>query len=130
MSDVVLVSVVGYLNARYVLRLFRRHRRQRFSKSLFRFFQCHAVLRPARSSEARLYRRQIEFESVAEDRIGGGFRAEQSLSFRIGLDKVDVARLASSELQIIQCFRIDRKETDCRAIFGRHIADRGAIGEA
>ena len=56
-------------------------------------------------------------------------RAEQALLFRVGLDEADLIFVARGEAQIGERFGVHREEAHRRAVFGRHVGDRGAVGK-
>ena len=92
-------------------------------------FERHAALRTFRSGERRHDRRKIEIERFGENRIRRRSGAEETLGLGIFLDERDARIGAPRHGEIGDRFTIDRKEPAGRAIFGRHIGDRGAVGE-
>ena len=96
----------------------------------FALRSAHAILRALRSGDGRLDGGKIEFQLVAEQRIRRRVGAEQELFLAIGFDESDLFVRAAGELKIRERFGIDGKETHRRAVFGRHVGDRGAIGNA
>ncbi len=72
---------------------------------------------------------EIKFERFREDGIGGCPRAEEALRLGIFLDQSNALRGARRGAEIGQRLVVDREEAAGRAIFRRHIADGGAIGQ-
>ena len=89
----------------------------------------HAILRTARTGETRHHGREIEFERVGEARLGRIGGAKQSLHLAVRLDQFDLRLGASGQSQIGKRLIVHRKKTDRRAVLGRHVAERRAIGD-
>ncbi len=53
----------------------------------------------------------------------------QALGLGVGLDQVDLLVAAAGQAQVVQRFVIDREDTAGGAVFGGHVADRGAVGQ-
>ena len=94
-----------------------------------RFTQRHAILRPARTRDVRHDVGQIERERVAEARLNRIFGAEHPLRFGIGFDERDLLGTAAGETQVRQRLIVDREHRNGRAVLGRHVADRRAVGD-
>ena len=71
---------------------------------------------------------EIEFERVGEARFGRCVGAEHALRFGVRFDQRDLLVAAAGEAQIRQRLRVDREDRDRRTVFGRHVADRRALG--
>ena len=54
---------------------------------------------------------------------------EESLLLEVGLDQADLLLRAAGEAQVAQRLVVDREDAAGRAVLGRHVGDRGAIGE-
>jgi hypothetical protein len=72
--------------------------------------------------------RQVEFERAREDRLDGGVDPE-ALLLGIGFDQSDLVFLAAGQAQIVQRLVVNAEEAAGRAIFGRHVGQRGAVGQ-
>ena len=60
----------------------------------------------------------------------GASRVEpHALRLGIGLDQRDRSAVAAGQAQIFERLLVDREEAAGRAIFGRHVGDRRAVGE-
>ena len=88
-----------------------------------------AVLRPLRPGERRLDRRQFELEHVGKYRVWRVLGAIHALRLGIGDDQRDKIRRAAGVAQVADGVVVDREEAAGRAVFGRHVADRGAVGD-
>ena len=62
--------------------------------------------------------------------LGRRVGAEQALLLAVGFDQRDLFVRATGELEIRERFGIDGEEAHGRAVFGRHVGDGGAIGNA
>ena len=60
---------------------------------------------------------------------GVDFVRNMPCALRIGLDQRDALVLAARGFEIMQGLRIDREEAAGRAVFRRHVGDRGAVGD-
>ncbi len=89
----------------------------------------HPVLRAARPGERRLDAGEVEVERVGEHRVGRGRVAPHALRAAIGLDQLDLMRVAARQLEVVERRLIDREEAARRAVFGGHVGDRRAVGE-
>ncbi len=73
--------------------------------------------------------REVEFDRVGEERIGRLVRAEHPLRLAIRFHERGVRAAAAGEGEIAKRLGIHREESRRRAILGRHVRDRGAVGE-
>src|SRR5512141_287073 len=89
--------------------------------------QGNAILRTLRARETRLYRREIQLESVGEHRIRSVIRAEQPLELRVRFDKLNLSFVAAGESEILDRLGVDREEAHRCAVFRRHVRDGCAI---
>ena len=89
-----------------------------------------AILRALRSGQRRHHGRKIQRECIGEHRLGRAVDAEQALLFRVGFHQLDLLRRAIGHAQIIERSVVDGEHADGRAVFGRHVGDGGAIGQA
>ena len=103
---------------------------QRFFEGRFRLRERNAVLRTLWSGHCGDDFREVEFQAVGENRIGSLVGAEEALFFRVGFDEADLLFAAAGEAKIRERFCVDGEEAHRRAIFGRHIRDRGAVGKS
>ena len=92
--------------------------------------QRDAVLGAARPGEAWLDGTQIQLEQVVEDRIRAGVGTEQALLLRVPLDEIDLLVASTRQAHVAQRFVVDREEGGRGAVFGTHVGDRCAIGQA
>ena len=72
---------------------------------------------------------EIEFERVAETRVGRFVGAEHPLGLRVCFDQCDLLVTAAGEPQIRQRLNVDRKDRYGRTIFRRHVPDRRTVGD-
>jgi hypothetical protein len=92
--------------------------------------QLHPVLRPLRPGQRGQHGRQVEAERLAETRLGGVIGPEQALGPGVGLDAGHHLVGAAGHAQVAQRLVIDREDGGGGPELGRHVADRGAVGEA
>ncbi len=92
--------------------------------------QRDAILRTLGAGDSGFDRSQIQLQRVVEEWRGRLIGAEEHLLLAIGFDESDLFGRARGELQISECFRINREEAHCRAILGGHVGNRGAVGNA
>ena len=90
--------------------------------------QRDSILRTARPGHARHDAAQVELERVGIFRLGRIGRIEQALRLAVRLDQLDLALAASRQPQISERLIVDRKISHRRAVLGRHVAERRAIG--
>ena len=88
-----------------------------------------SVLRTLGSCQRRFDLRQFELEHVGEDRIRRRLGAVHALRLAVGGHQVEVRGRAAGIRKILQRIVVDREEAAGRAVFGRHVADRGTIGD-
>ena len=88
-----------------------------------------AVLRTLGPGERGLDLRQFELEDVGEDRVGRRLGAVEALRLAIGGDQRNLRGGPGGIGEIAQRIVVDREEAAGRAVFGRHVADGGAIGD-
>ena len=91
--------------------------------------QQDAVLRPLGPRKRRLDRAHVELQRIGEHRLRCRSIAPQPLRLRVGLHQRDPVRVAAGQLEIIDRALVDGEETAGRAIFGRHVGDRCAVGD-
>ncbi len=92
--------------------------------------QRHPVLGPARPGQARLDRAEVELEGLVELRVGGVVGAEQPLGPGVGLRQGDRLGRAAGQLHVAQGLGVDREHGRGRPELGRHVRDRGPVGQA
>ena len=99
----------------------------RAGEARLHFLERNAVLRALGAGERRLDGAQFQLENVGEDRILRGLGAVHALRLGIGLDQVDPLLGAVGVVEILHRIVVDREEAAGRAVFRRHVAERGAI---
>ena len=72
---------------------------------------------------------EVELQRIGEERIGAAGLAEQALRLRIGLDQREAAGFAAGNLEVVHRLVVDGEEAAGGAVLGRHVGDRGAVGE-
>ena len=87
------------------------------------------ILWPARPGEARLDRSQVEGERVGVHRIRLGAGAKQALLLGVALDQLDLRGRPAGVAQVSQCLVVDREDRRGRPELGRHVGDRGTVGQ-
>ena len=103
---------------------------ERLFERRFRLPQRHAVLRALRPGERGLDGGEIEFQLVGVNRVRRGIGAENALRLGVFLDEAHARCVAAGEAQIGKRFGVHGEEAHRRAIFGRHVGDRGAVRQA
>ena len=88
--------------------------------------QLDAVLRAFRAGDGRHDRTQVQLQRGGVERLFL-FRAPQALRLGIGLDQLDPLGIAARGLQIAQRVVVGREEAAGRAIFRRHVGNRGLV---
>ena len=68
-------------------------------------------------------------QQIGEHRIGRAGVAPHALRLGVFLDQRDAAFRTAGHGQVADRLAVDREEAAGRAVFGRHVADRGAVGE-
>ena len=101
---------------------------QRGEKRALRAAERHAVLRPPRPGEARLDGAEIQLDDLGVVRLGRRL-VEEMLRLAVRLDEANLVLAPPRQSEIPQRLLVDREEPAGRAVLGRHVADRGAIGE-
>ncbi len=91
--------------------------------------QEHAILRTLRTGKRRFDFAKVKLERRAVFGVRRRRVVPEALRFRVRLDERDLLRVASRKSQVMDRFGIDRKDPAGRAVLGRHVADRRAIGE-
>ena len=102
---------------------------ERFFERDFGLRERHAILRALRSRHRGDDGGEIEFQLIGENRIGRLVGAEKALFFCVGFDELDLILAARGEAKIRERFGVNGEEAHRRAVFGRHIGDRGAVGK-
>ena len=105
-------------------------RAQRLLERGFHVAQQNAILRALGTCHARLHVGEIEFQRVGEDRVGRIVGAEQALFLGVALDQLDQRFVAAGAAQVVERLVVDREEAHRRAVFGRHVGDGRAVGQA
>ena len=100
-----------------------------FSNAALALRERHAILRALGAGHGGDDGGEIEFQRIGENRIGRLVGAEEALFLGVGFDELDLIFGARGEAQIGERFGIDGEEAHGRAIFGRHVGDRGAVGK-
>src|SRR5262249_35734203 len=88
-----------------------------------------AVRRALGYCERRLDLRQFELEDIGKYRVRRRLGAVQTLRLAIGGDQSEVRGRPAGIRKIPQRIVIDREEAASRAVFWRHVADSGTIGD-
>ena len=88
-----------------------------------------AVLRALRPGHRRLDGGEFELEHVGEDRVRRGLGMEHALRLGVGEDERDAVRRARGVAHVADGVVVDREEAAGRAVFRRHVAERGAVGD-
>src|SRR4029077_11345803 len=101
-----------------------------FGEGRFGVAQRDAILRALGSGDGGLDGAEIELELVAEKGISSGIGPEQRLFLAVGFHERDLFVRAAGELEVGKRLGIDGEKTHGRAIFGSHVGDSGAIGNA
>ena len=99
----------------------------RLRKPALDLLERHAVLRTLRPGKRRLDRAEFELEHVGEYRVRRRLGAVQALRLGIGENESDALGRPSGVAQVADGVVVDRKETAGRAVFRRHVAERGAV---
>ena len=101
-----------------------------FRKGALGLPQRHAILRPLRAGDRRLDGAKVQLQGVGERGIGRLIGAEQALFLRVRFHQCDLFVRPRGELQVGQRFGINREKAHRCAVFGRHVGDGCAIGNA
>ena len=86
------------------------------------------VLRATRAGERGLDRREVELDDLRVRRRLRGVVPEHVL-LAVRLDERDPLVAAPGEAQVAECLLVDREEPTGRAVLGRHVPDRRAVGQ-
>ena len=62
-------------------------------------------------------------------RLGRARRVEEALLLAVRLDELDLRLGAAREAQVAERLGVDREDAARRAVLGRHVRDRRAVGE-
>ena len=88
-----------------------------------------AVLRTLGAGDARDDVAEIKYERVGVDRLGRVRLAEHALRLRVGLHERNLLRRPARELHVLERFAVDGEDAASRAVLGRHVGERRAIGQ-
>ncbi len=102
---------------------------ERSGEAVLGVLEGDAVLRALGAGQRWLDLRQLELEHVGEDRIGRRLGAVEALCLGIGGDQRDAVGAAPGVAQIFECVVVDREEAAGRAVFWRHVANGGTVGD-
>ena len=91
--------------------------------------QRHAVLRALGPGDARHDVGEVELDRVAEGGLLGVLVVPQPLLPGVGLDQLELLGRAAGELQVADRLGVDREDRAGGAELGRHVADRGPVGQ-
>ncbi len=111
-----MLKTVAGLGRRFAVHLGERARKLRLGLA-----EGDAILRPARSRQARFHRSEVKFKGVRVLRITHRV-AEEALCLGVGLDQRHVLLVSASELEVVQGHPVDREDRDRRTILRRHIS--------
>ena len=89
----------------------------------------HAVLRTLGAGQRRLDVGEVQFDHRTEFGLRRVLVVPQTLCLRIGFDQLDLVRVTSRQAQVVERFLVDRADRAGRAVFRRHVAERGAVGQ-
>ena len=73
--------------------------------------------------------RKVELERVSEHGVGRPALAEKTLRLGVVLDELDAVRLAPRHDEVGERLGVDGEEAAGGAVLGRHVGNRGAVGE-
>ena len=88
-----------------------------------------AVLRPLRAGKARRHRAEVEAHHLGEVDLAGLRHAEHALRPEVAFEGGDLLLGAAGAAEIVDGLLVDREEAHRRAVLGRHVADRRAVGD-
>ena len=103
--------------------------RQEVAEAPLELGQRDPVLRPLRARDARLHAREVERELLGVVAVALAGHAEQPLRREVVPEGVDVLLAAPRREQVLAGFLVGREEAHRRAVLGRHVGDRRAIGQ-
>ena len=89
----------------------------------------HAVLRAPRAGQARLDGREVQLERVGILGLRRLGRVEHPLRLGVSLDQLDQGRRPAGQLEVADRLGVDREQPAGRAVFRRHVGDRGPVGQ-
>ena len=92
--------------------------------------QLDTVLRPFGACQTRCDIAQVQSDDMRIIDIARISHTEQILRLEIRLEGFDFSRGTPGALEVVDGFFIDRKKPHGGAVFGRHVADGGAIRQA
>ena len=95
----------------------------------FGVVQRNPILRAPRAGQAGLDGRKVELERVGVFGLGRVCRGKHPLGLGVRLDQADQVRRAPRQLEIADRLGVDRKQPAGGAIFGRHVGERGPVGQ-
>ena len=122
------VAAVQQLS-RLVESVLRRRLREQRRELALHLADLDAVLRPLGAGEARRNCAEVELDHGRVVDISGLRHAEQFLRTEVGLEILDLALASAGPSEVLDGALVDRKEAHRRAVLGRHVGDRRAIGQ-
>ena len=78
--------------------------------------------------QARRDGAEVEADDLAVVDLAGARHAVQALRLEVGLEELDLARRAAGALEVLDRLVVDREEAHRRAVLGRHVGHRRAVG--
>ena len=102
--------------------------RERLEERALRVGERYSVLRPARPRKGRLDAREVELDDLGVGRRLARVVPEEVL-LAVRLDERDAFLVAPGQAQVAQRLLVDGEEAARRAVLGRHVPDRRAVGE-
>ena len=90
--------------------------------------QRDAVLWPSGTGERRPYAGKVQLQQLVEAGCGAG-HAPRALLPRIGLHESDAGLVTAREAQVGDGLLVDGEQAVVAAVFGRHVGQRGAVGQ-
>ena len=127
MAEVVVLA--GDPDALFHLGRFVEFLVHRAGKSALDILQGDAVLRALGTGKRGLDGGEIELEHVGEHRVRRGLGVVHALRLGIGRNQRDHLGRAAGVAQITHGVVVDRREAAGGAVFRRHVAERGAVGD-
>ena len=103
-------------------------RRQRRRERVARIAQRDPVLRAPRAGDRRLDGGEVELDDLRVRRLLLGVVPEPVL-LAVRLDERDLVLAAPGEPEVAERLVVDGEEPARRAVLGRHVPDRGPVGE-
>ncbi len=114
--------------ARLVVAILRERLGEEFGECAFQPGQLDAVLWSLGPGDAGLHVAEFEFEFDAVVDLTLARDVEHVLRLEIVAERDDLFVGATRRAQVVQRFVVHGKEPHRRAVFGRHVGDRGAVG--